>query len=81
VDIYYAAWDRKIKRAIRELRHVTQPLMSFLDKQTYVALMNFINGESNYKSVYTLKYVPEMGRAIRATASAVPMYSAANNVA
>lgn len=81
VDIYYAAWDRKIKRAIRELRHVAQPLMSFLDKQTYVALMNFINGESKYKSVYTLKYVPEMERAIRATASAVPMYSAANNVA
>jgi hypothetical protein len=80
VDIYYATWDRKIRRALRELRHVTQPLMPFLDKETYVALMQFINGESKYRSVYSLKYVSDV-ETIREPVSAVPMYSAANTVA
>ena len=81
VDIYYAAWDRKIRRALRELAHVTQPLMPFLDKETYVALMKFISGESKYKSVYSLKYVPDVERTISEPVSAVPMYSAASTVA
>lgn len=80
VDVYYAGWDRKIRRALRELTHVTQPLIPFLDKATYAALMKFINGESKYKSVYALKYVPDV-ETIREPVSVVPMYSAANTVA
>ena len=81
VDVYYAAWDRKIKRALRELTHVTQPLMPFMDNATYIAVMKFINGESKYKSVYSLKYAPNLERTIRAPAPAVPMYPAANTAA
>lgn len=81
VDVYYAAWDRKIRRALRELTQVAQPLMPFLDKATYIALMRFINGEGKYKSVYSLKYVPDVERTVREPASAIPMYSAANTVA
>lgn len=81
VDVYYAGWDRRIRRALRELTHVAQPLMPFLDKATYIALMKFINGESKYKSVYSLKYVPDVERTIREPTSAVPMYSAASTVA
>lgn len=78
VDVYYAAWDRKIRRALRELTHVAQPLMSFMDKATYIALMKFINGENKYKSVYLLKYIPDLERTIREPVTVAPMYSAAN---
>jgi len=57
-DLYYKTWDRKIKKSLKKLNDVYQPLMDFVDDQTKSALDKFLSNERHYKSVYNLRYFP-----------------------
>lgn len=57
IDVYYQEWDRRIMDALAHFSRVTQPLLSYLGSQTIAELMRYINGETDYKSVLSLKNV------------------------
>lgn len=59
IDTYYAEWDTRIQEALQCVRDVEQPLWKFLDSETKIALMNYLNGHENYLSVLALKRVEE----------------------
>lgn len=56
-DTYYQDWDEKIKKSIRKLFEVEQPLMPFIEKNTRKELDDFFKNPENYKSVYSLKLI------------------------
>ena len=57
---YYAEWDKKIKRSIYKLFEVEQVLMPLVDEKTQKELEELKANPNSYKSVYTLKYKPEL---------------------
>lgn len=54
-DIYYKEWDKKIKKSIRKLFNVDQPLMPFIDEIVRKELDDLFKNPALYKSVYALK--------------------------
>lgn len=57
-DAYYKEWDKKIKSSLKKLFTNEQPLMTFLDEKCRKDLDAFAMNNKNYKSVYSLKYLP-----------------------
>lgn len=55
-ESHYEAWDLKIKKSIKHVLEVDQPLMSLLDSKTRTQLDRLVKDPSLYKSVYALKY-------------------------
>ncbi len=55
-DNLFTNWDRKIKKSLSKVDSVDQPLFKFLNPEIVNDLDNFLEDESNYKSVYLLKY-------------------------
>ena len=58
-DLYYKAWDEKIKLALKKIYSVDQPLIALLDESIQIGVSNFIKEPKRYKSVYSLKYHKE----------------------
>lgn len=56
-DTYYQEWDEKIKKSIRKLFEVPQPLMPFIDEKTRGELDELSRCPEQYKSVYNLKFI------------------------
>ncbi len=54
-DEYYPLWDEKIKRSIKKMFTIDQPLIGFVDDQTRSEVEAFIADEAKYKSVYALR--------------------------
>ena len=54
-DFYYKAWDAKIRKSIKRLFHVEQPLISFIEEDTRSQLDELFKNPDKYKSVYFLK--------------------------
>ena len=55
-DKYGPAWDKDIKFALTRLQDVSQPLLKFMDSETYESLMNYLKTGTDYRSVSLLKY-------------------------
>ena len=55
-DLYYKAWDEKIKLSLKKIYSVDQPLISLLDESAQIGVSSFIKDPRRYKSVYSLKY-------------------------
>lgn len=55
-DKYYKEWDEKIKKSIKKLFEVEQPLLPLIEENTRKELDLFFSNPDNYKSVYSLKY-------------------------
>lgn len=60
-DIYYKAWDEKIKKALKLIYTVPQPLMSLVDAETRISLDDYIAGGANYRSIYALRHTQANG--------------------
>lgn len=54
-DNYFPEWDKRIKKSLRKLFKVEQPLINFLDQEIRTALDNFYKDHTCYKSVYSLR--------------------------
>lgn len=57
---YYDVWDEKIKKSIAKIFKVDQALFPLLDKHTVQELIDLKKSMRNYKSVYSLKFKPEL---------------------
>jgi hypothetical protein len=55
-DKYYKEWDEKIKKSIKKLFEVEQPLLPLIEENTRKELDLFFSNPDKYKSVYSLKY-------------------------
>lgn len=55
-DRYYPEWDEKIQKALVRVFDVEQPLLSLIDDSTVEALIDFLQEDKNYRSVYSLRY-------------------------
>jgi len=56
IDNYYASWDQKVVPALQRILDVEQPLWHLMDMDTRTALMEYISGQGEYRSVYALKF-------------------------
>jgi len=56
IDTYFQYWDSLVLEALRHIPNVSQPLWEIMDLVTKTELMSFLSGESEYKSVISLKY-------------------------
>lgn len=54
-DVYGPAWEKRSKDALKNLRHVDQPLLKYMDIQSYQDLMSYLNTRRNYKSILNLR--------------------------
>jgi hypothetical protein len=54
-DNLHQNWDNKIQIALPHLFSVEQPLMTFIDAETRLALDEYFVDPTNYRSVYALK--------------------------
>ncbi|MDA0195112.1 MAG: SET domain-containing protein [Bacteroidetes bacterium] len=52
---YYQAWDLIIKKTLRKIDRVDQPLFPFIDSETVHVIQQFIKYNNTYKSVYALR--------------------------
>ncbi|MBN1815890.1 MAG: SET domain-containing protein [Sedimentisphaerales bacterium] len=55
IDIYAAFWDECVRDALSCVASVAQPLVQYLDTETYTHLLRYINGKGAYRSVTCLK--------------------------
>jgi hypothetical protein len=58
IDTYFEDWDSLVLEAIRHIPNVSQPLWDVMDIVTRTELMSFLSGQSEYRSVISLKYYP-----------------------
>jgi len=56
IFLYHKEWDEKVSDALMSFTAVEQPLLKYVDAETYGELMKYINGKAEYKSVLTLKH-------------------------
>jgi len=56
LDRYADQWDEQVRRALREFARVPQPLLPYLDGQTYQEVKRFLATGEGYKSVRSLSY-------------------------
>lgn len=52
---YSKTWDFKVKNVIFKIQKVEQPLWLFIDKETKYDIIKFLDGQSEYRSVNTLR--------------------------
>lgn len=57
---HYKEWDEKIKKVIQSVFKVDQALIDVIDEQTQLELEKVVLNLSNYRSVYSLRYQPEL---------------------
>ncbi len=50
-------WDRQARDAVKHIAHVDQPLMKFVDLETYQDLMQYLNSRRHYRSLLRLRAV------------------------
>jgi len=55
MDTYYQEWDKKIRKSMKKVFKVEQPLLQFVDAGTRSELDDFFMDPGLYKSVYSLK--------------------------
>ncbi|MBN1124828.1 MAG: SET domain-containing protein [Sedimentisphaerales bacterium] len=55
IDIYGPFWDEHVREALSCVASVNQPLVQYLDAETYTHLLRYINGKETYRSVTCLK--------------------------
>jgi hypothetical protein len=53
--VYGRMWDRQARAAIKCFGQVDQPLVQFLQTETYEALMRYVSTRRNYRSLLTLR--------------------------
>jgi hypothetical protein len=56
-DTYTEEWDTVIKRTLQEFQKVPQPMLKYLNAQTYADLMGYLTTGRGYKSIQAMKYV------------------------
>ena len=56
-DANYPVWDKKAEEALECFGQVAQPLVTFMDKQTYQDLMNYLNVKHSYPSILNNRVV------------------------
>ncbi|GAB4529971.1 MAG: hypothetical protein Kow0063_07530 [Anaerolineae bacterium] len=56
-DTYAGEWDAVLRRALQEFQKVPQPLLKYLNAQTYDELMGYLTSGHGYKSIQALRYV------------------------
>jgi len=61
LDTYAHVWDGHVKGALDMVPEVSQPLWDIMDMETRTSLMNYLSGQSEYRSVASLKYIPRKG--------------------
>lgn len=61
LDTYAHVWDGHVKGALDMVPEVSQPLWDIMDLETRTSLMNYLSGQSEYRSVASLKYIPRKG--------------------
>lgn len=59
-DTYYKVWDKMIKKSLKNVFSVSQPLMPFVESGVLFSLKEFLSDERKYKSVYSLKYYKDI---------------------
>jgi len=59
LDKLSTEWDRIVLPALSQLEKVEQPLLKFMDKYTISELNRFVENESRYKSVSSLRVLRE----------------------
>lgn len=59
-DIYYQAWDEKIKQALPKIFDISQPLLFLMPTDVRQELNAFLADPQQYKSVYHLKFNKEV---------------------
>lgn len=55
LDDNFPIWDEKIQSAFRKFNEVSQPLLKFMDDDTYKKLKVYLDKGENYVSVLSLK--------------------------
>lgn len=60
-DLYIQEWDQVIQRALQEFQKAPQPLLPFMDAETYAELTHYLTTGQGYKSIRALKYVKPGG--------------------
>lgn len=58
IDSYARKWDRRVKRAMLKFNKVQQPLLAHMPGDVLESVTAFLNGESPYLSVASLKHAP-----------------------
>ena len=56
---YYQQWDDKLKSALAVLLAVEQPLLPLIEPGSQEEFMAYLQGKTQYRSVYNLKYIPQ----------------------
>jgi len=62
VDQHHMTWDLLVRGAIEKLNEVDQPLWDVMDSETKADVMEFLSGQSEYKSVIHLKYQGQVNK-------------------
>lgn len=57
-ETYYRDWDEKVRKSMRALFNVEQPLLPLIDWDTRRELDDFAVDPDRYRSVYSLRYKP-----------------------
>lgn len=55
-DRYYPQWDEKIRKALPRVFDVEQPLLPLVADEVVEQLIDFMQDNKNYRSVYELRY-------------------------
>ena len=56
----YPVWDKKLKAVLVDFPNVEQPLLPFIDGDKLDELIFFLKDDSQYNSVFSLKYQPNL---------------------
>lgn len=56
-DRFYPVWDEQIRSALYHFQRVAQPLWEYLEEPVKRVLLDYLETDRDYKSVYTLKYM------------------------
>lgn len=51
----FPIWDEKIQSAFRKFNEVSQPLLKYIDQETYTQLKKYLEKGEDYRSVINLK--------------------------
>jgi hypothetical protein len=54
-DTHGRLWDKRAKEALKSLAQVAQPLMQFMDTNSYQQLMQYLNSGRSYRSLMELR--------------------------
>lgn len=59
IDQFARTWDRKVENALQYVDAVNQPLWDIMDKVTSSEIKLYLAGQGEYRSVSTLKFMPQ----------------------